>query len=233
MRRAGALLLAALAASSPAHAADVVVVEAKGIDLSAGQVLDGARPLPLVAGQKLTLITDDGRTIKLKGPSEAPPLPSVGTEHAGVATSLKGLLKAREADTSSAGVIRSGAEAQQPLPQPWLIDVRRGGDRCLREGELPVLWRSNATEGDVVEVEPADRSWRARLSWPQGSASMVLPAELPLRGEHAYVMTLDATPAAIVVHVLPASLPTDLARAAWMLNVGCTAQVNALIKERP
>lgn len=230
MTRSGYLLAALLAvASLPAQAVEVYVVEAKGIDLAPGQVLDGARPVSLALGQKLVLVTADGRTIKLKGPSDAAPAAEVQVAGADLAQSLKGLVAAKAADTSSAGVVRSGSEQRLPPPEPWLVDVRHGGDHCIRSGAETVLWRGPGPHGDVdIEISPADRSWRARAPWPGDSDRLALPASLPLQDGKAYKVVLANTPVAITIHGVPAGLGTDAARIAWMLELGCSAQARAM-----
>ena len=110
-------------------AAEVFVVDAKGVNLVPGQVLDGTKPLVLTVGQRVTLVTADGRTVKLTGPSDAPPAPAAEGAGGDVVDSLKGLMKKREADTSSAGVIREGSVAFDQ-PSPWLVEIVHGGDRC-------------------------------------------------------------------------------------------------------
>jgi hypothetical protein len=222
-------LVAALFAVAPAQAVDVFVVDAKGIELAPGKVLDGSKPLVLAVGQKVTLVTADGRTLKLKGPSEAPPSPEAEAAQADVAKALKGLVATRVADTSSAGVIRSGGE-QPAVPTPWLVEIRHAGTRCALDGDPLVLWRGPGPATEVeLEIGPTDRSWRAHAVWPAGSDRLQLPPSLPLRGGHAYVVTLDHVPVTITVHTLPNSVGSDAARAAWLLDTGCTGQAAALI----
>ena len=230
MSRAGALFALALGGwCFPALAVEVYVVEAKGMDLAPGQVLDGAKPISLAAGQKLVLVTNDGRTIKLKGPSDAAPAGEVQAGGADLAKSLKGLVTARAADTSSAGVVRSNAEQRPPLPAPWLVDIRHGGNHCLLSGAETVLWRGPEARGDEeIEISPADRSWQAKAPWPGSSDRLALPPSLQLQDGKAYKVILGKSPVAITIHSVPASLGSDAARIAWMLELGCVAQAQSL-----
>ncbi|WP_161539591.1 hypothetical protein [Paramagnetospirillum kuznetsovii] len=227
-----AALLAAMILATPrvAQAVDVYVVEAKGIELAPGQVLDGAKPLSLAVGQKLVLVTADGRTIKLKGPSEAAPAAEVQMAQADMAKSLKGLMTAQAADTTSAGVVRSGGDERPPPPEPWLVDVRHGGDHCVMAGGEVVLWRGLGALGETeIEISPSDRSWRAKAPWPAGEDRLALPASLPLHNGKAYLLALGTSSVAVTIHAVPASLGTDAARAAWLLELGCGAQARALV----
>lgn len=217
-------------AAVPSFAADVFVVDAKGIELPLGAQLNGNKPLSLGVGQRVTLVTADGRTIKLKGPSELAPAPETESASADVVTSLKGLIKAREADTTSAGIIRKGS-VDFTQPTPWLVEVTNSGDRCLIGGEKTVLWRQSlpAAVGQL-EISPADHSWTANAPWPAGSDKLSLPDTLKLNNGQAYIVSLDGAAANLTIHVIPQSVKSDAAKAAWMIEVGCESQAKALVE---
>ena len=218
--------------SAPALAADVVVVEAVGIDLRPGQVLDGGQPLALAAGQRVTLVASDGRLIKLNGPTETAPAPEVEPPKGAVAKSLRDLVSSRETDISSLGVVRAGG-APVSLPDPWVLDIRHAGNRCVEEGRSTVLWRgADMTGQSEIVVAPADRSWSARAVWPEGADSLELPANLTLQDRHAYTVSLDGGPTQITVFVIPRSL-SGAAVAAWMAEMRCDAQARALMAGLP
>jgi len=220
-------LLALLA--GPAAAAEAVVVEASGIALAPGTSLDGAAPLTLAVGQSVTLVTADGRTIKLSGPFGGPPVPGGEPAPGSVSASLTGLFASRAADTSSVGALR-GRDRQPPVPEPWVVDVDHGGDRCIAEDIPVVFWRRKTLAADgVMTVSPADRSWSARAVWPAGTSRLGMPPALALTSSHAYAVQLDGAEVAITIHRIPRTVRTDAARAAWMLTVGCEAQAWALV----
>lgn len=213
-----------------AMAIDVFVVDAKGVPLEAGQVLDGSKPLNLAVGQKVTLITADGRTIKLKGPANEPPVAGAAGNPGDMVESLQGLIKARAKDMSSAGIIREGT-VSFTQPTPWLIEVRHSGDRCLLDGEQTVMWRSDVSQkaGDV-EIGPADKSWAAHAVWPMDSDKLALPPTLKLHDGQTYLVSLEqSSPVNVTIHVIPKSVKADAARAAWMIEMGCEPQAKALI----
>lgn len=229
MKRAGVWMMAVLAWPVAAvWGAEAVVVDAAGGGLVPGQAVDGAKPLVLAVGQKVTLVTADGRTVRLAGPFNGPPVPGPEPAEGSVSGSLTHMFAARSTDNSSLGVVR-GAADQPPVPEPWLVDVRHGGSRCLREGEVTLFWLEKPLDhpGELV-VAPADRSWSARAVWPAGAPRLAIPATLPLRDRHTYTVSLDGAEAPTTVHVLPRSVRTDAARAAWMAEMGCEAQATAL-----
>ena len=231
MRIALSALLVLLAVMGAAQAVEVYVVEAKGVDLAPGKVLDGTKPLSLAVGQKLVLVTNDGRTIKLKGPFDGAPAPDGQMAQADMAKSLKGLMVAQAADTSSAGVVRSASAAARPVPpEPWLVDIRHGGDYCVAEGADAVLWRGGESLAEAeIEISPADRSWRAHAPWPGGSDRLAMPPSLPLHDGKVYAVVMGKTSSVVTIHTVPASLGSNAARAAWLLQLGCDVQAQALI----
>src|ERR1051325_385611 len=66
----GVLLIGSCTAAA---AANLVVIEARGIAMRAGQTVDSTKPLDLKQGQHLTLISPAGVTIKLDGPYNKAP----------------------------------------------------------------------------------------------------------------------------------------------------------------
>lgn len=216
--------------SAPAAAAEAVVVEASGIPLEPGTSIDGAEPMTLALGQAVTLVTADGRTVKLSGPFAGPPVPGAEPAPGGVALSIKGLFAARAADSSSMGVVR-GNDRQQPVPEPWVVAVDHGGDRCIADDMPVVFWRhAPPTANATVTIAPADRSWQARAPWPAGASRLGIPPDMPLANRHAYAVSLDGDEVAITIHRIPRTVRTNAARAAWMVTVGCEAQARALMK---
>jgi hypothetical protein len=141
------------------------VVDARGIELAPGAKIDGAKVLVLAAGQRLTLISADGRSLKLRGPYEDAPAPAqAAATGANVGDALKNLMNQRVAGTAALGVVRAGGAAVD-LPDPWVLDVSRSGARCLVGDATPVLWGPRFAQATDIGIEPADRSWRARGQW--------------------------------------------------------------------
>lgn len=224
---AGALVMGA----GMAKAADLVVAEAKGVaGLAEGQTIDGTKVLKLDAGARVTLIGSDGRTIKLRGPYEQAPAPTQTADAGGVVDSLKNLVSQRGAGTATLGVVRA-ATTEKDLPEPWLIDVSRPGNRCIIEKSQAVFWRPEALPQKItMKVSPADQSWAANGAWPEQTDRLKMPPNLPLRDGQSYVIDLAGTTNQITMHVLPATIQKDAVRAAWMVEKGCEQQAAALVK---
>jgi len=229
MRATGRLPALAFAAlilgtASAAVAAEVVVVEARGVSLKQGDVIDDGTPLKLEDGQMVTLVADDGSILTLRGPYDQ--APSGGSHGVDVASALGALTTGKAQNV--AGVVRS-ANADVHLPGPWLVDVSHPGVACLRPGDKPVLWRAS-DGGATLTMMPADRSWRAQTLWPTGSPTLQAPSNFPIKDGRTYLADFGGKPVAVTLTQIPPKVASPRMQAAWMLEKGCVAQAEALLK---
>lgn len=209
-----------------AWAEDLIVLEARGLTLKAGQTVDSTKPLLLKQGQHVTLISQSGATLKLDGPYEKAP----GADQAKgvpVANALSLLVTQRQARTGEVGTTRGAAP--NTLPDPWLLDASRTGTVCLREKSEAVLWRADAKRDAQLSVAPADRSWKSDAHWAAGADRIKIAAPAVIHGDATYLVMLDGSQAALKVETVPANLANDSMRAAWLAGKGCEAQAQALL----
>ncbi len=226
--RLPALVFAALimGTASAAMAAELVVVEVRGgVSLKQGDAVDAAKPIKLEDGQMVTLVADDGSILTLRGPYDQ--APSGGTGGIDVASALGALATGKAQNV--AGVVRS-ANAEVHLPGPWLVDVSHPGVVCVRQGEQPVLWRQSDAGNGMLTMMPADRSWRAQTQWPAGSPTMQTPATFPVKDGRTYLVDFGGKPVAVTLTQIPPKVTNPRMQAAWMLEKGCVAQAEALLK---
>ncbi len=227
---AAALALTALiGGGAHAVAADLVVVEARGIDLKPGAIVDGLKPLALRDDQVVTLIGPDGKIIKLRGPSDAAPAPDTSSSTVDVKAALNTLVTQELEGSTELGVVRGAQEDVVP-PEPWLIDVTHDGNRCLPENSPITFWRQGGGGAVSVTIAPYDRSWLARAEWTQNDDRLVIPSAVPLRSRATYIVRVGDKETAITLIMIPAALKNDAMRGAWMIEAGCEPQVKALVQ---
>jgi len=224
----GAGFIALGGPAGAARSADLVVIEARGVPVQVGQVIDDSKPLVLKEGQRITLIAANGSTLKLRGPYDQAPGSTEAGAGPGVVDALKALIVQKESRTSDVGVVRAGAEAAK-LPEPWLLDVSRPGSRCLRDGDPIVFWRPAANATANLTITPLDKSWKIATTWPSGADRLVVPPNLPVQGAATYLVDLDSAESAITLNSIPGAVSSDAMRAAWMIEKGCQAQAEALL----
>src|SRR5476651_2299602 len=95
-------LTALLMAGGTAQAANLIVVEARGIGLTPGASIDSNKPLVLKQGQHVTLISDSGATLSIDGPYDQSP--SAGGQGRSICTSNDAPTTENNARTGEAGV---------------------------------------------------------------------------------------------------------------------------------
>lgn len=230
LRDLGITCLVALGLLAPgaASAEDMIVAAARGIGLHPGEKVDSSKPLVLAEGQHVTLIAINGVTVKLDGPYDKAPSAAAGGTN--VAAALGAFLTQQNARTTEAGVTRAGAGAAT-LPKPWLIDITRTGSVCLVEGQPAVFWRPSSDRQATLKMAPADRTWRAEATWPQGNSELTAAADVPVHGNAVYFVALDdGEESAVTINPVPAGLANDSVIAAWLVNQGCDAQAEALLR---
>jgi hypothetical protein len=223
------LAFLALGATS-AHAATLVIVEARGIALKPGAVLDSNRPLILKQGQHVTLISESGSTLRLDGPHDRPPT-AQGGSGVDLTKTLGVLVTQRQARSGEFGTTRGTVLAD--LPDPWLVDVTHAGNACLAEGREPVFWRPDASAPATLSIAPVDRSWKAQARWPAGNARLTIPTDVPLKAGDLYIITFNGAEHAVTMVPVPAVLSNKAMRTAWMADKGCEAQARALLSSTP
>ena len=218
------ILFAAAVAAGPAAAAELVVVEARGTPLAVGQVLDGARPIELPDGAKVTLVSADGTTTALKGPFSGAPERDQAAKGSRVVESLAKLVADRAPDTAALGTARA-VGGPGGLPDASMVDATAAGNACVRQGQPVTLWRPVAVVEAELVLAAADRSWSRRAFWPTAETTLPLPADVPLADGQTVTMALDGPAVPVTVHLMPAALSTDAMRAAFMAARGCDRQL--------
>jgi hypothetical protein len=68
--------------------------------------------------------------------------------------------------------------------------------------------------------------------WPAGASTLKVTTDVPVHGGAAYFIKFNGSDYALAVSTVPDSLSNDSMRAAWMLNKGCEAQAEALLRPR-
>ena len=223
------VLVGGLMITSQPLAAPMIVVEARGAGLRPGMRLDSAGTIDLKDGERVTLIGADGQAVTLRG-TYAGVLTKSGGATQNPRLALAALISTRNDRASKVGSIRSGANAA-PLPDPWLIDISRGGARCIREGQRPIWWRPDASGETKFAVYPIDRSWRADFVWQKGQAQMAAPDLAKLDGVKTFLIQVPGQDNAISLNVIPADVVDPLILSSWMLEKACVQQADAYFRQ--
>lgn len=233
----GTALLGLALSGSPALAANLVVLEASGIDLKQGQVIEGSKILTLEAGQSVSLISDAGQLLQLSGPYKEAPVPEGSEQASGsIQVALANLMSTSGSESSSLGVARSADDVfnmagNKWLPNPWLIDVSKGGDQCHHQGQPVVFWRPESDAQVGVKVRVGEGVWAARTDWAGGKSKLAVPETMPLLDGETYKIEVGGQETAATLHIVPETVTAKPAQAAWMQAKGCKSQSLAMIRD--
>ncbi len=214
--------------SVAASASTLIVIDSRAAGLKAGQKIDSNTPITLKEGERVTVIGPDGKSITLRGKFAGLPLGKTPTT-SDPTRALAALISTRNARTSSVGVVRGATDAAA-LPDPWLIDISRAGERCLKAGGKPVWWRPDGSKAQKFTVLPVDRSWIADFEWNAGETMMGVPDLATFDEQTIFVMRVEDQEFPVSINIVPSDLENDLILASWMLEKGCTQQADALLK---
>lgn len=213
-------------ASTLAHAAQWVVVSADQSTLQPGSLLDGTKPLKLAAGAQVTLLAENGKTLKLTGPYTGIPAGDAGKgAGANDLQAIASLLQGHRESASTLGVMRGFEGNDGNLPP---IDADTSGVRCLSTDPV-VFWRDKIAKAEEVKLIDDQGRIIATFTWPARQAELPVPASHFVDGER-YLLKRGDKEIRLLIHKNegPATNPTALA--AWMAQKGCEAQAIALLQ---
>ncbi len=212
----------------------LVVIEAyRAKDLEPGAQMRADQQIELTADARVSLLSESGRIIVLKGPY------SGKADNRGLAASARNAetimgklskLIMGHADTTSTGATRNIDEIltdkQAGLPHPSYMSVMSPGKRCALSKQ-PELWRADAATSQELTLKDEAGTSR-RLTWPAGDQRIDLPEAMVANGK-----TISATLAGKTVELRLALRPKTLnglaGTLAWMADEGCQQQAASLL----
>lgn len=222
-------LLAALliASSAAASASTIIVIDSRSSSYKTGQKIDSESTITLKEGERLTVIGPDGASKTIRGKFSGKIVSSATTRDPKEA--LAALINTRSARTSSIGAVRS-ATSSTPLPDPWVVDISTSGQKCVRSNKPIMWWRPDASNTQKFTMQPTDKSWSGEFAIEAGESYVDLPVDSMITDQSNFTLDADDTRVAININVLDFDVDSDLVVASWLLEKGCSAQADALIR---
>lgn len=211
-------------------AGQLVIVESTAPGLESGGILDTAQRLEIAAGARITVIAEDGTVRTLEGPFSGTlggGGPASGDR--GVVASLARLIAGKGAQSGTLGVMRGGPRADPP--DPLVVDIFRSGTHCAAADKVVRLWRQNTRRAILLEMKTLPYGAKVRADWPVGASSIVWPGDLALKdgGEYLAKRAKGLTASRLILRLVPAGLPSQAHRIAWMADAGCARQARDLL----
>jgi hypothetical protein len=188
--------------------------------------------LDVPAGANVTLVSQSGKTIVLKGPfSGVPGGGGGGGGDTSLVSSLAKLLSASGSKSAALGTMRSGV-ARAP-GDPWAVDIGRSGQHCVPAGGPVTLWRGDAAKAASIRIKNMTAGAKAEVAWPAGAKTLDWPAQATVADGNTYLVRIKGkkTASKITLHLVPAELPSAPHKAVWMAENGCVKQAKHLLAE--
>lgn len=224
-------------ASLPVHAAELVVIAVTGsTDIAPGARLDDGKAIELSDGVSLTMLSQSGAIIKLKGPHSGPPVASSSatagsdTNWSNTLTGVNRLVGKSPKTSNVMGASRQveGAEFNDPSDGIWLMAVESSGHRCVRAAGAE-MWRFNTDTALKIDLR-SDNARLRGLEWAEGQPRLALPNQFIEDGT-LIVMKFGKNPRRFNLHVLPEHIEVEgwgrILR--WMLEQQCDRQAQILV----
>jgi hypothetical protein len=121
-----------------------------------------------------------------------------------------------------------------PSPGLFDVDVSRSGNVCLAGPGPVLLWRPTSTSDATLELGPAGGSGQ-KLAWAAGSTMQRWPQALPIAdgSEYSVKFADEGEARRLRFKTLAAVGDDPTALAAALIDAGCDAQLDLLIKAAP
>lgn len=220
-----------MTAAFSAQAQQLVVIASGAPSLKPGQVVNSGTAIEIPAGASVTLVSETGKTVILKGPFSGPV--KAGGEGGGdnkLIASLSGLLSGSGKETGSLGTMRA-ATPPKPPSDAWVINTGKSGVFCVQAKGPVMLWREKAAKARILTLKNLTDKSRSKAKWPAGSATLEWPSKVNLTDGARYLLRMKGSRAArkLKLHLVPGGLASDAHRAAWMARNGCEKQALRLL----
>jgi hypothetical protein len=213
-----------------AEAGQLVVVESTVAGISSGQILDGGKPLDIAAGKSLTVITESGQIKKLAGPYSGAPAGKVGGGGGpDIVASLSRLIEGKAGGGATLAVFRGGKRSEPP--SVWDIDAFRSATHCIVAGSKTRLWRAKSKKKAKLNIKTLPYGEIAGIDWAAGTDVLAWPAGIEIKDGAKYLMrrAKGLTASRVTLRLIPADLPSEAHRVAWMADNGCVRQAKELL----
>ncbi len=241
------LLLLISAFALPANATTQFVVIASNTNnnkIPAGKAFMSDQTLSLVAGESVTLISQNGQVLNLQGPFSGTINKNLTKQETkenqkanqkdwpSTLTKITKLVTKDSNRTAVIGASRMVVPDSNDQPDMkddfWFMNVDSSGNRCVRTKDV-FMWRDNPSQAIKIDLRSQEAK-RTGLMWEKNKYHMPLPPEF-IRDGILIVMKMDKQPRRFNLHVLPVWIKEkQLGNVLlWMVNRNCTRQSQRLI----
>lgn len=235
IRRAGLAAAAIMAvAVAGTAAAQSMVVRSTGP--SAGKYPTGTKlkstdRVTLVSGDKVVLM-QAGKTRTLSGPGTFGASGTVQASQSMGATVTRMLSPSplRQRGGATRGDAPAVAVADMRAPNMWLLDYREGGNFCVADPALLLLWRPDMDSKEILRIDQGSKSAYADIS--EGANYRKWPTDtLPVEYGVDYRLSGAGLPAPVTIRFVQVEARPDTVEGSveMLMAKGCEPQLGRLV----
>lgn len=222
-----------MSGQSPATAAELVVIASSIPGFTVGQIVASSKEIQLPPEASVTLISEAGKIISLKGPRQG----SMGVKEpeakpSGLITSISDIFAREKTESASLGAVRGvrlGGRPNTP-DDPWAINVSKSGQYCVSLTQSVALWRPDSRRNSRLILTNIDNDKEVRTVWHPGQRLLYWPRLMRLVSGATYRANLSTQDqlTRLTIRLIP-DLPTPAHSAVWMATHGCMGQAVRLL----
>ncbi len=210
----------------------IIAVSDTGGNFAPGQVLQTGERVDILAGNKVTFISESGNVITLNGPYSGPVASqSMDGDNKGTLSTIVEFISKQKKQSTVLGASRKVDPTDVfSQPDPWLMSIDSSGHRCVRQKGAQMWRKRSKTKASIALRNQYAK--QTGLIWQAGKNRMPLPNPF-IKDGSLIVMKIDQDPRRINLHVTPAGL--DISRPGavlnWMIDNKCSRQAEILIRQ--
>ncbi|MFT5444976.1 MAG: hypothetical protein ACI9DC_000136 [Gammaproteobacteria bacterium] len=204
--------------SNTALASDLVIASSDDPLHVVGTIIDADEPFRVDAGRSVTLIAQDARKLRIRGPSHAAPDIGSDSDDGSILAALSRLLS-RSADRSTMAVFRGSPRDRVH----YVIALHHGEEpRCL-SGTPQIRFAKPAGSNDDTLSISRTSGPSLSVAWPAAQSELDWPLAMAFVENAQYTVSLASQPkrSALQLFTHPQGLSSEAHAVAWMADKGC------------
>ena len=235
------ILTLLLSFSFTSNGQQFVVLESSVQPYSKGQILNASTEIILDENNELTVISEQGKLIKIKGPHKGVIGKNISLNNenstesklTSLIDSLSMLLmknqKERLGATRSLDVNFTKGKVNNAQKEAWSIDINNSGNQCSSINQT-LLWNSNKAASVFIKNKSEDTM--VTVDFKINDSYSQWPENIPRKDNHIYqlIVSGDYQVNEITLHLLDLQVNNEkINQVLWMVQQGCFSQANILL----
>lgn len=200
-----------------ALASDLLIAASTDSRHLVGTIIDADKPLRVEEGKSVTLLAQDGRKLRVRGPSHKVPNIGSASSDASILSVLSRLLS-RSTDRSTMAVFRGSPRDRLR----YVIALDGKEPRCLSGSPHIRFAKPAGTMADTLSISHTNGP-TVSVDWPVTESEIDWPSAVAYTDDAQYTVSLAGQRKRLSIELFtrPLDLPSEAHAVVWMANKGC------------